>query len=107
MSAPIPFNAAAPGIAIAVTTVASATTLLPAAGNSVRLVNEGPNHAYVSIGEGSQTATVPGTTAEGTCCVVLAGTDITLTIQSDQPSQISAITKTGTTALDVYVGEGV
>ena len=107
MSASTPFNAGAPGIAIAVTTVASTSVSLPAAGNSVRLVNEGPNHAYVSIGDGAQTATVPAAGAATTCAEVMAGTDITLTIASDQPKQISAITKTGTAALNVYVGEGI
>lgn len=106
MTAPIPFGAQAPGYSIAVTTTASSSQALPSIGNTVRLVNEGPNHAYVAIGTGPQTATVPAAGAAATCMEVMAGTDITLTIPSSALQNISAITKTGTAMLNVYVGEG-
>ena len=100
------FSAQSKGIRVSATTTASTSTALPVAANSIRIVNEGPNHAYVSIGEGTQTATVPSGTATATCTVVLAGSDVTLTIAGASAQNISAITSTGTAVLDAYVGEG-
>lgn len=102
-----PFTAQSLGVRLAATTVASASAALPNSGNSIRIVNEGPNHAYVSIGTAAQVATVPTGTAAATCCVVLAGADVTLGIASSSILNISAITPTGTASLDIYVGEGV
>lgn len=107
MSAPTPFNAQAQTISVSVTTAASASAALPAAGNSIRIVNEGPNHAYVSIGTGTQTATLPGASGTATCTPVLAGSDITLSIPASGVQNFSAITRTGTATLDVQVGEGL
>lgn len=93
---------------ISVTASASASTALPGAGNSVRIVNEGPNIAFISIGSGSQTATLPNATPTATSTPVLAGTDVVLTIPADQVYNISAICRaSGTATLDVQVGEGL
>lgn len=104
---------------ISVTSTASTSTALPAVGSSIRLVNEGPNHCFVSIGTGTQTATLPNATATTTSTPVLAGSDITLTIPGRYDSasapatqasalNISAICRaSGTATLCVQVGEGV
>lgn len=93
---------------LAVTTTASASITLPGTGSVIRIVNEGPNHAYVSIGATTQTATVPTTTATFTSTPILAGTDSTFTLPDGNGSrlQLSAICGTGTATLDIQVGEG-
>lgn len=102
-----PFNAQAKTLPISVTSTASASTALPAQGSVVRIINEGSAAAFISIGSGAQTATLPNATPTATSTPVLAGTDITLSIPSDAVYNISAITRSGTTTLDVQVGEGV
>lgn len=107
MSATQPFSAQSKTQPVSVTATASTSALLPAAGNSVRLVNEGPNHCFVAIGEGSQTATLPNATAVATSTPVLAGEDLVLSIPVSATLQISAICRAaGTATLDVQVGEG-
>lgn len=92
---------------ISVTSTASASTALPAQGRTVRIVNEGPNIAFVSIGAGAQTATLPNATPTATSTPVLAGSDIVLSIPNDAIQNISAICRaSGTATLDVQVGEG-
>jgi P pilus assembly chaperone PapD len=93
---------------LAVTTTASASITLPGTGSVVRIVNEGPNHAYVAIGINTQTATVPTTTPTFTSTPILAGTDSTFTIPDGNgvKMQLSAICGTGTATLDIQVGEG-
>lgn len=109
----IPFNAQALTLPISVTSTASTSTALPNIGNSVRIVNEGPNVAFISIGTGAQTATLPNATVTATSTPVLAGTDITLSIPytpttSGLTLNISAICRaSGTATLDVQVGEGL
>lgn len=100
------FSAQSKGVRISATTTASASVALPNAGNSIRIVNEGPNHAYLAIGDTAQTATVPSGTAAPTCTCILSGSDVTLGIAGAVPQQFSAICGTGTAVLDVYVGEG-
>lgn len=100
------FSSQSGTILVAVTTVASASARLPASGNTIRLVNEGPNVAYVSIGTGTQTATLPGAVAAATCTPVLPSSDITMSIPAGDTQNISAITRTGTASLNVQVGEG-
>ena len=118
-----PFSAQALTLPITVTATASASTALPAVGNSIRIVNEGPNVAFVSIGTGSQTATLPNATSTATSTPVLAGSDIVFSIPKPEatptggvnggftaptPLNISAICRAaGTATLDVSVGEGV
>lgn len=104
----LPFSAQAKTLPISVTSTASSSTALPSKGNTLRVVNEGPNIAFISVGTGSQTATLPNATPTGTSTPVLPGTDISMSIPSDQVQNISAICRaSGTALLDVMVGEGV
>ena len=116
-----PFPCDAFTLPISVTSTASSSTALPAVGNTIRLINEGPNDCFVSIGTGTQTATLPNATATRTSVPVLAGTDITLTIEKPEATSsgsttytaptalnISAICRaSGTATLDVQVAEGI
>ncbi len=103
----LPFSATSFTKPITVTSTASASTVLPGQGNSLRIVNEGPNTAFVSIGAGSQIAVLPNATPTATSTPILAGTDITLSIPNDAIYNISAICRAaGTALLDVQVGEG-
>ena len=103
----LPFSATSLTLPIAVTATASASTALPGKGCSIRIINEGPNIAFVSIGAGAQTATLPNATPTATSTPVLAGTDITLSIPNDATYNISAICRaSGTATLDIQVGEG-
>lgn len=102
-----PFNATALTLPVNVTSVASTSAALPAKGNSVRIVNEGPNVAFISIGAGAQTATLPNASPTATSTPVMPG-DTTLSIPNDQIYQISAICRaSGTATLSVQVGEGL
>lgn len=111
---------------ITVTDTASTSTALPAIGNVIRIVNEGPSVAFVSVGTGTQTATLPNATPTATSTPILAGEDAVFSIPNPQPVyntgaagsthpyapptpyNISAICRSGGTAtLDVAVGEGV
>lgn len=102
------FTAQAACRSLAVTTTASASITLPGTGSVIRIVNEGPNHSYLSIGPGPQVATVPTTTPAFTCTPILAGTDSTFTLPDGNGArlQLSAICGTGTANLDIQVGEG-
>lgn len=117
---PNPFSAQSKTLPISVTATASTSTALPSIGNCVRLVNEGPNVCFVSIGTGTQTATLPNATPTATSTPVLPGEDLILTIPNPTaaagigaptaptPLNISAICRAaGTATLDVQVGEGV
>ena len=105
-----PFNARSNTFKIDVTATASATKTIEAA-NTIRLVNTGYSPCYVAIGNGSQTATVPTTTAAKTCDCVPAGGDITLSLSflaGGSGLNISAICDTGlTTTLIVSTGDGI
>ena len=104
----VPFSASSKTLPITVTATASSSTALPNQGNTIRIVNEGPNIAFVSIGAGSQTATLPNATFTATSTPVLPNTDISLTIPADAIYNISAICRaSGTALLDVQVGEGL
>jgi len=108
MAALIPFSATSKTLPISVTATASTSTALPGQGAAVRIVNEGPNIAFVSIGAGTQTATLPNAGPTATSTPVLAGSDVTFTIASDAVYNISAICRAaGTATLDVQVGEGI
>ncbi len=114
---PFPFTAQAPALGINASASASTSIALPGVGNTIRVVNEGPNIAFVSIGVGAQTATLPATVIGSvvpTSTPVPVG-DITLTIPAAAnqfpaapvPLQISAICRaTQTAVLTVQVGEG-
>ena len=103
----MPFSAQCYTLPISVTATASRSAALPSLGSSVRIVNEGPNVAFISIGTGTQTATLPNATVTVTSTPVLAGTDITLSIPDNAVLNISAICRaSGTATLDVQVGWG-
>ncbi|SEO78015.1 hypothetical protein [Nitrosovibrio sp. Nv6] len=103
-----PFSAQAKTLPITVTATASISTALPSKGNSVRIINEGPSAVFVSIGSGTQAATLPDTTPTSTSTPVLNGSDIVLSIPSDQVYNISAICRSGGSAtISVQVGEGL
>lgn len=92
---------------ITVTTSASTSAALPAVGNYLRVVNGGTSNAFIAVGTSAQTATLPNATPTATSTPVLAGEDVTFTIQyNGTPLQISAI-GAGATTLYVQVGEGV
>lgn len=101
-----PFVAWGLTLPVSVTTTASASTALPNKGESIRLVNDGANTCFVSIGVGAQVATLPNATTTVTSTPVLPGTDIVLGIATDQAYNISAITRTSTTTLYAIVGAG-
>ncbi len=101
------FEADALGIGITATATALTAVALPAGdGNSLRLVNEGPNNFFYALGltSASTTATLPpaaSTTADTsirTCGCVLAGSDITLRIDPTKHRFFSTICRAGLTA---------
>ena len=72
----------------------------------LRVVNEGPNIAFIAVGKTTATATLPTATAAKTCDAVLAGEDMILTL-SPNARYISAICRAaGIATLSVYVGRG-
>lgn len=103
-----PISAQCLTLPISVTATASTSAALPAKGNTLRVVNEGPNIAFISVGSGSQTATLPNATATVTSTPVLPLSDVSFTIPADAIYNISAICRAaGTATLSVEVGEGL
>ncbi len=116
----IPFSAQAKTLKISVTGTASVSGALPAIGNSLRVVNDGTATAFIDVGTGSRTATVPATSSPvATCTPILAGEDTVFTVPNPQATpdgagsftaptalNISAITAGGSTTIYVSVGEG-
>lgn len=91
---------------VAVTTTASTSTALPGKGNTLRIVNEGPNIAFISIGTGTQTATVPNTTPTQTSVPVWVG-DNAFDIDPSSVLNVSAICRaTQSAQLNIQVGYG-
>ncbi len=123
----VPFPVNALTLPISVTSTASTSVALPAIGNVIRIVNEGPSVAFVSVGTGAQTATLPNATPTSTSTPILAGEDAVFSMPvpratantgatpatnmsytAPTPLNISAICRAaGTATLDVSVGEGV
>lgn len=104
-----PFQTKAPCITISASATATAAVELPlgASGQNVRIVNEGPNVAFLAFSpSGGQLATLPVAGTTSTCDAVLSGEDLTLTL-SPTDKFISAICRSaGTAVLTVYVGTG-
>ena len=108
------FPVQAKNMTITGATSASASTALPNVGNTIHFFNEGPNNAWVSVGTGAQTATLPatsGASATATSFPIPAGAVVTYGIPQDMassptPLNISAITRTGTAVINVAVGQG-
>jgi hypothetical protein len=105
----IPFSAQAKTLDISVTSTASTSIALPSMGGSIRIVNEGPNYCFVSIGSGAQTATLPHASVPVATCTPVPVGDITLSIPpTDTALNISAVCRASQTArLSVQVGEGL
>lgn len=106
------FSAQATTIGIAATATASTPALLPFSCGSLRIVNEGPNVAFVAVAASSTAATLPGAVPGATTCTpVLASSDVTLSIAGGpggQAQYISAVCRAaGTAALSVSMGEGI
>lgn len=105
----VPFTAQAKALDISVTSTASSSASLPAIGSTVRIVNEGPNICFVSIGTGAQTATLPSSSSPTVTSTPIPPGDFALSIPpTDSVLAISAICRSGQTArLTVQVGEGI
>lgn len=105
-----PFDARANTFKIDVTATSSISKSIEAARN-IRVYNAGAYNAYISVGNGTQTATVPATTAVKTCTPIPAGADLVLSMESllgGSGLQIAAICDTGlSTTLFVSTGEGI
>lgn len=102
------FNAQAKTLDISVTSTASTSIALPGTGGSVRIVNEGPNICFVSIGSGTQTATLPHSSVPVATSTPVAVGDCVLSIPVDAVYNISAITRASQTArLSVQVADGL
>lgn len=102
-----PFPCRSLTLPVSVTTTASTSAALPCAGSVLRLVNEGAVMCFVSVGSGTQTATLPNATFTATSTPVLPGSDIVLSIDPTAVLNISAITRSSTATLHAVVGEGV
>lgn len=110
-----PFSATALGITVAATSSALTAVALPVgadvlgSGNSIRIVNEGPNICFIAMGTSAVLATLPATGAGVTTCTpVLSGEDIILTRTPLVDRFISTICRaSGTATLTVHVGEGM
>lgn len=95
-------------ISISATNTASASAALPDAGNALRVVNEGPNPAFIAVGQGNQVATLPSGSKQLSCIPVLANTEVNIVIPGDKVQNISAVCRSGGTAvLTVQVGKAI
>lgn len=101
--------ASASGISVSVTSTASAAAALPGLGSTIRIVNEGPNTAFIAVGNSSVAATVPTGSSATTCTAVLAGEDVVFSRVPDSQTYISAITRASPqiATLSVYVSDGM
>lgn len=99
-------SAQSKSLPITVTSTASSSAALPASGKTLRIVNEGPNVAFISVGSGTQVATLPNATPTATSTPVMPG-DTSLSIDASAVLNISAVCRASQTAtLTVQVGEG-
>ncbi|SRR6266576_279765 len=105
-----PFQSKAPGITISASSSATAAVPLPrgqGSGQQVRIVNEGPNVAFLAFGKtGVIVATLPIAGFTSTCTAVLSGEDVILTLEADDAFISAVCRSTQTAVLSVYVGTG-
>lgn len=101
-----PFSGQTKWISVDVTTSSSTAVDLPAAGDVVNVINEGPSNVYFCVSDAGDAATVPTGTAAATCTPVLANTDKCHSIASSGVKKITAICASGTATLRVAVGDG-
>lgn len=105
---PIPFSAVCKTLGVSVNATSSTSIAIPGTGNVIRLVNEGPNICFVSIGAGSQTATLPHASVPVATSTPVPVGDISLSIPNVADLHIAAICRSSQTAvLSVQVGEGL
>ncbi len=106
----LPFPSSAKTITVAATATALTAVALPTgSGNQMRVVNEGPNVAFIATGAVGVLATPP-TTGAGvtTCSPVLAGEDVVFTRSPLVDVYISTICRaSGVATLTVSIGDGV
>ena len=103
------FPIAAKNMTVTGAATASTSTLLPNAGDTIHLFNEGPNNAWVSVGVGTQVATLPATavgSVVATSFPVPAGAILVYGIPDSAVLSMSAITRTGTAVINVAVNRG-
>ncbi len=103
------FSVKSPGITVAATDAALSAVALPlSSGNTVRIVNESADVAFVALGATGVAATLPTTGAGvGTCSAVLPGKEVYLRRDPTKDLFISTICRsTKTATLSVYVGDG-
>lgn len=105
----VPFTAQAKALDVSVTSTASTSIALPAVGSAIRIVNEGPNICFVSIGVAAQTAVLPHSSVPTNTSTPVPPGDYCLSIPpTDTALNFSAICRSGQTArLTVQVGEGI
>lgn len=102
-----PFQTKAYCITISASATATAAVQLPQGGQQLRIINEGPNVAFLAFGKsGNVLATLPVAGQTNTCDAVLSGEDELLTRDMDD-NFISAVCRaSGTAVLTIYVGVG-
>lgn len=106
------FSAQAKVTPISATTAAPTPTVLANGGGTVRIVNESSTAAFLAIGDNaSDTNAIATLPAAGltTSCYVGPNADFTMAMPGqpgDSPKYASAITRTGTAQLQLYVGSG-
>lgn len=100
------FSAQSKVTTVSVTTTASAAEQLPNAGNTLRVVNEGPNAVFICVADTAAlaVATVPSD-GSVTSCFVGINADVTFSIPNDAAKYVSAICRTGTATVEFYAGE--
>ena len=101
------FSAQALGILVTASTGSGgASFALPQAGDTLHLMNTSTSDAYISVGQGAQTATLPSSVAAATCTCIFGRSDVPFRIPRNNNLQIAALTSGGTAALNIYIGEG-
>jgi P pilus assembly chaperone PapD len=100
------FSAQSKVTTVNATTTASAAVQLSNSGNTLRVVNEGPNAAFICVADTAAlaVATLP-TNGVTTSCYVASGADVTFSIPNDSNKFVSAICRTGTAVIEFYAGE--
>lgn len=103
------FSAQAKVTPISATTSTPTPTQLANAGHTLRVVNESSVGAFLAVGDSATDtaaiATLPSA-GSATSCWVGPGADFTVSIPDGSTKYASAITRSGTAQLQLYVGSG-
>lgn len=91
---------------VSATTTASAAEQLSNSGNTLRVVNEGPNAVFICVADtaAAAVATLPADGSVSSCFVGI-NADVTFAIPNDSAKFVSAICRTGTATVLFYAGE--